>query len=497
MLVNSSIGFIKVTRSANGRPLWRGDQPASPRANQRWRERGIENDPTFDQRPLVRWATGSRFALHRVRIHCFGIHLYSFPGWWPRSQVVGDVSCRPALRCWLTRSRTVRRPSPRFQMLESLRDQFPDEDPVHLAAISDVWSIEGTKVIDRMFKITHERGIRALPLQARPEAIFELAKLIHWLEGQIIKTKTAQTPIQAIDAEAERDALGTPLIQDRIENTAVVLAEHIWVPLCTQWWKRFSRIKHERPKSVRSIARKQTPGTRRHYSPAFSNKHWALKNRVRVYSLGLDDAVRSDDVPAKSWGREPFLYSQELEDWLGLVEGDAGKPYKKLLEGIPLSEGETRQWVAYLAVQRFRTPGFILRLLPKLARSVSERGLDSPTDTASLRSAFERMLSSDKVFADMYQRLVGHCWEMWRTLPEPGFIRSDEPVLVSSGGGGRLVPHLPDDSDPLLCRRTRPGGDAAERGTPLAHHKCASTVQTEPSVGSLVTPQRDRKASDR
>ena len=74
---------------------------------------------------------------------------------------------------------------------------------------------------------------------------------------------------------------------------------------------------------------------------------------------------------------------------------------------VPLNEDETKQWVAYLAAQCIRTPAFILRLLPRVRRFVTEQGLDFPTDAGSLRRAYETLFSNDTVFAEMHQRLVG------------------------------------------------------------------------------------------
>ncbi len=350
-------------------------------------------------------------------------------------------------------------------MLETLRNKFPDADPVHMAVLADVWSVEVSKIVDRMLRITKDRGVRSLPAQVRPEAIFQLANLVLWLEGQIIKAKTAQAPIQAIDVEAERDALKSPLIQDRIENTASILAEHVWLRLCELWWERFPAIPQERSKSVKCFAPHPKPGgTRRmHYSPAFSNKHWAPAGKLRVYALGVDGTVRSNDVPARSWGRESFLYSQELEHWFSLVEGDAGEPYSKLLQMVPLNEDETKRWVAYLAVQCMRTPAFILRLLRRVSSFVTEQDLDFPTDTGSLRRAYETLFSNDRMYAEMHQRLVGRRWEMWRTAPDPGFIRPDEAALVTSAGGGgwRLIYPL----TPTYCFVAGPA--AAEMPRPV------------------------------
>ncbi len=313
-----------------------------------------------------------------------------------------------------------------------------------MAALRDVWSVELSKIIDRMLEIEKDRGATSLPEQARPEAIFEFAKLVLWLEGNMVKTKTARTPIREIDAAAEREALTSPLTKDRIEKTAAILAVHVWQRLCDEWWERFPMIQQGSPRPANAIPprRRQDGSRRQHFSPDFSNKHWISTNgQIRVYSLGIDETVRSKDVPARRWGRESFLYSQGLEHYLSLVEGDAGAAYKKLLKMIPLNEDETRQWVAFLAVQCFRTPGFILSHLPRLGSFISEQRIDFPTDTGSLRRAYETLFSNNRVFAVMYRRLVSRRWEMWSVTSNPGFVRADEPVLTTSavGGNWRLI----------------------------------------------------------
>ena len=223
------------------------------------------------------------------------------------------------------------------QVFGNLQNQFPNEDPSHLADLREVWSVELSKTIDRMLEIVKDRGTTSLPERARPEAIFEFAKLVLWLEGNMVKTKTAQTPIGEIDAAAERDSMESSPTKDRIEKTATILADHVWQRFCDEWWERFPMIQQGSPKSVKPIPsrRRQSGSRRQHFSPVFSNKHWAMNGQIRVYSLGIDGTIRSKDVPARSWGRESFLYSQGLEHYFSLVEGDAGAAYKKLLKMIP------------------------------------------------------------------------------------------------------------------------------------------------------------------
>lgn len=317
-------------------------------------------------------------------------------------------------------------------MFERLNSRFPGDDHGHLAALADVWSIELGRIVERMLTISQQRGSPALPIQRRPEAIFELAKLILWLEDRIVDLKTATTPIGKIDVDAERDALSSQLVERRVESTARNCAEGIWIKRCERWWKRFPLLAEPRPKH-KLIRRRESVGhgvRDQHFSPTSSNEHWASdKKRVREYFRASDGTVDHKDVSVRKWGRESFLYSQRLERLFHLIEGDVSLAYGKLLGTIPLDEKDRRHWIAFLVAQLFRTPSFILQHLPRLKALIEKQGLNYPTDTASLRRAYETLFTNNRVFATMYRRLVGRQWEMWCTSGSGTFIRSDDPVL--------------------------------------------------------------------
>jgi hypothetical protein len=149
---------------------------------------------------------------------------------------------------------------------------------MHLSALAEIWSIECDLIIKRMLGICRDEIGPVMPLDARPEVIFELAKLTLWLEERIIEKKTANTCIERIDPDQERSALGTPTIQERIENTARICADRIWKPFLGECSRRFPLIlglqERRRP---RKGGRVLLPGERsgvknQHYSPVFSNR---------------------------------------------------------------------------------------------------------------------------------------------------------------------------------------------------------------------------------
>lgn len=326
----------------------------------------------------------------------------------------------------------------RSEILDRLSEKFPSADQQHLTALAEVWSEELDLIIGRMLSICRAEVGTVIPIEVRHEAIFKLANLQLWLQDRLIEKKTAAGPIGEIDPDGERAALSTKGIQERIENTARIGAESVWKPTLNEWGRRFPLIltaSHQTKKRrLTRITDSSSPGVRKqHYSPVFSNRYWASgpNNRVRIYSRGLDLQIQHRDEGYKKWACEPFIYSQSLERYFSLVECDAKIPYSKLLQTIPLSEGDRRQWIAFLVVQLFRTPSFLLKNLPTMRAVIESRGMNYPTDTAALRRLYETLFTNDDVFAWFYRLIVGRRWEMWNSPTESQFVRADNPVVIN------------------------------------------------------------------
>ncbi len=321
-------------------------------------------------------------------------------------------------------------------MFERLSTKFPDCDPKHLDALAAVWTREAGLVVSRMFEIYGETEVMQLPIEVRHEAAFELAKLMLWLEDRMIEKKTAAVPIDEIAPDAEAQYMTSPGGVERIDNTARMMADRIWKPLCAKWWERFPAIATAPKKTTVTGLPSNSPGVKKqHFSPVFSNRRWAgTDGAVRVYALGVDGQIVARQTGYRKWGREPFIYSQALEQHFGLIEGDAEAPYRKLLDIVPFSETDRRHWVAFLAAQMFRTPWFLLQSLAGLRDIIATRGISYPTDVASLRRAHETMFTNPDVFTMVYRLVVNRKWEIWKAPAGSQFVRSDHPVVTSSNG---------------------------------------------------------------
>src|SRR6185503_1918932 len=117
---------------------------------------------------------------------------------------------------------------------------------------------------------------------------------------------------------------------------------------------------------------------------------WAdSQGKIMVYSSKPGDAVEARVRNFGQWGFEERLYSQQLELYLGGLETDAAEPMRKLLEVIPLSAQERKQFITFLIAQWIRTPGFIITKMSGLQRIIREQRIEYGTDILSLRRAFE------------------------------------------------------------------------------------------------------------
>jgi hypothetical protein len=325
------------------------------------------------------------------------------------------------------------------KLFEQLINIFPSVDETHLAALSEVWSIERDQIIQYVMDLCRNENGSVWPIEARSEVICELAKLIIWLDHRIVQKKLASAPVEQIDPNTELTALEAPEIRQRIENTARICADQIWKPFLKRLQQRFPLITEHGESNhtfkTSCLTRSRSGGVAKmHYSPRFSNRYWALFNgneeQIRKYWLQPNGEVQSKDIGYRGWGRERFLYSQRQEDWFQLVESDACSPYTKLLNIVPLSEQERRQWIAFLITQMIRTPSFMLRILPALKRFIKNNQIEFPTHTENLRMAYETLFSNNKFFAEFYRLISTHQWELWRSPRNGQFIRSDNPILL-------------------------------------------------------------------
>jgi len=322
---------------------------------------------------------------------------------------------------------------------DQLRSRCPHLSEPEARLISDIWSDEMDRIITRMQEISDEAVGPALHIEARTEAIYEMAKLINFLSEQMLAKKLGDDAAAVnLTAAKERVAVDSQLGRECVENTAKNLAE-IWTSLVLKWRDKWPLLvtpdsAHDQPKPVskpKQIA--NAPGVRNnHYSPASSNKPWASgnQNQVKALTRNADGTLQSRDVSYRSWGREQFLYSLRLERYLALVDNDGAQSRDKILAVRPLTELDKRRWIAFLLVQMLRTPISMRKLTEFTKRVLPGIAPDYPSTPGALKAAYETLFTNNDVYARFHKMIALRTWTVLRAPAGSGFIRPDSTILV-------------------------------------------------------------------
>lgn len=377
-------------------------------------------------------------------------------------------------------------------LIAGLDEHVPAESVSRLA---ELWSMQLSKVIYRVMELTRESGRVAWHRQARAESVGELARLTLTLAQNIVKHQTRERSLRDIDVNAEEAALLEPHALERIENTAQIVAEHIWFKVydCLQQAYPLVRSANERewpPTLPGSRLRKTDPRTKRnHYVPRFSIEPWRdFKGELRVLRRRPNGTVLSRNRPSKSWGFEPMLYGQHYEDWFGQIESSASKPYAMLRSCTPLSPDDRYFWIAFMILQYVRTPSFMATLARGLRRKAVAEGWPWAMTPELLRRAYLTLFDDDRLFTSYYRRFDRRRWRILVAAPGHAFPRTDCPVVSARvGQSGGWCCYFP--LSPTQCFKAGPDA-AGDREVPAALSVSLSPEESETVNAALLRASR-------
>jgi hypothetical protein len=346
-----------------------------------------------------------------------------------------------------------------------------------LRAVAEVWTGEVDRIIGLMLSYTKDVRNRPCSPSAREEAIYELARLMLWLCDLVVKKKLEERALNELDPEKEKAFASSAIGGERIESTARMLADNIWIKKYDHWHRHTNKIvdtensggRLRRKKVFDPIKEKQFT-RENHYSPSFSNKYWAdATGTIIVYSRNVDGSLEGQPKPFTRWGYESYLYPQWLEAYLSRIESDAKNSYDKLLKTIPLSQDERQRWVTFLITQSIRTPSFIEELLPGLKKIIETRQLDYPTHPEYLVRAFASLFQNDEFYAYAYRSITVREWLILRAAEGSSFIKPDRSA-VRDGGEEDNSWTLLYPLSPTKCFLVGP--DPATHPTPVVPRSC-------------------------
>lgn len=224
-----------------------------------------------------------------------------------------------------------------------------------------------------------------------------------------------------------------------------------------------------KPKSAKAIAgdkksRQPTlavkPVGKNHFIPRwFIRDNWAVGDKVLRWRRSEKGWVSSPWGFGK-WGYAHNLYSDRLEAYFGLLEGDAKEPIERLLDTKPLNSPQCEAFVGFLIIQLLRNPQFIEFVRRGIDPVIAELGHSD--DPQMLSKAYETIFQNN----DLYHRLAHPVMcSRW------AIVRSEAPVFVLpdtfgirglTSDGLRLIVPL----TPTACFVTLPARESEKRIVP-------------------------------
>lgn len=347
-----------------------------------------------------------------------------------------------------------------------IRKRAPGLEDNRVEALAAVWDEVVHRIVETM--LSHENGEeRELHINVKADMVQELARLQVMLAEKLIERRAADRDLKAVDPAAERRACFEPAGLKMVEATARVAYEHVWHKYMTVRWLPKSRKALEReanPSAPAKLAVK--PVNDQHFiSRWFIRDYWAEGDKTMRWRQEHGEWLREHILFAR-WGHRRRVWSDRVEAYFGLLEGDAKRPIQQLLASEPLSPPQQEAFIAYLVIHLLRSPTFIDGLRQNLRQQLEEAAQATGTDVDAIgRSAYATLFCNNALYDRLARPLL---WSQWAIVssPDPVFVLPD--TFCARGkvdGELRLIVPL----TPRRCFVTLAAKEEKKRIVPFHH----------------------------
>ena len=350
-----------------------------------------------------------------------------------------------------------------------VRRLFPQVELPSIDALTGIWDEVIDRIIDEMMAL-HKTNHTELHINIREEMTLRLAQLQSWVAEWVVEKRTTGRDLPSIDPSEEREECLGQESEGTISATAHIIYERFWSKLLEQRWKPKSAKAIEREANPKRTKLPVKPVTKNHFIPRwFIRDYWSTNGKILRWRRTLDSWT-SSKRPFGQWGYHRKLYSDRLEAYLSLLDGDTKQPIQMLLETHPLNPPQREALVGFLVIQFLRNPYFIARLQQGLAPIIAELGDDG--DPEMPRKAYESLYRNNELYHRIAAPLM---WSPW------AIVRSERPVFL-----------LPDTFAIRAGRNRRYANDHAADAHRLLRH---SSKPLNRKNGSFLTMYTQTKTS--
>lgn len=341
----------------------------------------------------------------------------------------------------------------------AIRKRFPAADEAQVITLGTIWDEVVHRIVQELMRLSLQDE-PTLHINIREDMVLELAQLQLWLGECIVEKRTESRAVDMIDPVAERmDCLG--LAGTRIIiGTARVAHEHIWKRRMDERWKPKSAKAIDLEKNPRAARLAVKPVGKNHFIPRwFIRDNWAVDGEVLRWRR-TDSGWTSARRGFGGWGYRHNLYSDRLEAYFSLLEGDAKQPIEMLLDTRPLNGPQREAFVGFLVMQMLRNPYFAETLKRGIEPVIAALGYADDMDMPA--RAYETIFRNNEIYDRMARPIMWSRWAIVRSV-EPVFVLPDTFGLGGDlGDGMRLIAAL----TPNACFVTLLGCETEKRIVP-------------------------------
>lgn len=351
-----------------------------------------------------------------------------------------------------------------------------------LPELCSIWDSVADLIVQRSLDLAAPQ-MPNLHINLREEMILEFARLTLAMARWVVEDRLSARALASIVVEQEREECFGEKGMARIDVTARLASEHIWLRRYSERWEPKTRAMLEREKNPKTTKLVRKEVHTNHYIPkSFLRTYWAAANdKVLRFRRADSGDFTQDAISFGRWGHRENLYGDRLEAYFGLIEGDALPCIEKLLRVEPLNMPQKQALVGFIVIQWLRNPHFMSRM-NKMMKPVVEKevGLAKSEDAAYMRSVYETLYQNNRFYDQVARPILWSRWVVVRSQCAD-FVLPDTSVVMGTADtqSYAFVPLTPTDC--LIVLPTRAHGDR-----PIPHYVQANPDLTKRIASVLV-----------
>lgn len=308
--------------------------------------------------------------------------------------------------------------------------------------LKTIWIDVADEIMHKVIEISFEEDF-VIHYSLREEVIYEYAKLLIWLENKIEEDRKNNREISKIVIQEEKEQCLNGNGREKINNTARLAYEEIWKKiLYDRWIPKTKKLLGENTEKRRNISI-QNVNENHFIQRAFIKKHWSKNGIISIYCKENSGEFKRKDRPFSSWGKKTKLYSNELEYYFSLLEGDSSDPLEMLLNCLPLNRKQKESLIGFFIIHYFRNPFVMERIKERVKRTGDKDSINEPM----LSKAYESIFKNNKLYSEVTKGFLENKWVVVKSKKSI-FMLPDSPCRIgkySNGNGFLIFPITPKE----------------------------------------------------